>query len=92
MKDDMDLDALNEKPIKYLTREERKYAVGYFTMNAELMIEELTAYTNAGFDIKSANVSDTELREFRDFNKALSDLLGRAYEIAEIAKKQNKNS
>lgn len=86
---DICFDSLYEKAIASMTTEEKDEALDLFTSDTLLMMEELEQYTNNAFDIKTDNLCNKQLSRHRAFNKALSDLVGRAYELAEISEKQN---
>lgn len=89
MTDNAEIDENYAKPIGGMTPDEKAQAFETYASDSMHMMEELERYTNADFDIESDNVSNRQLARYRAFNQALSDLVGRAYELAEISKKQN---
>jgi len=89
MTEEISYDELYNAPIYKFTKEEKEQALDVFSNDTMMMMEELEGFTNAVFDIKDSNISESQLRHHRAFNSALSDLINRAHKIHEITKKQN---
>ena len=89
MSEDICHDQLYKMPVSQMSADQRDEAISLFSADAMHMMEELEDYTNSDFDIDWKNMSDKQLTRFRAFNKALSEVIGRAYELKEISDKQN---